>query len=242
MRYILGIDTANRFGSVALALDGSASSWGTLDPGEHSSGLSRASEDLLRERNLTLRDLTGIAVCQGPGSFTGLRIGLAWAKGVCFGLPAKLTLVSSHEANAYRHRFARGLIATVLQGERGQVQASLWSAGAQPGSLWGPERIAEEDLADALRKAAGPKNTAIWVAAPDLKPEIRELLEDAGLVLLDGRPGSPGGTEGGADSLPPTAAAVAELGDRNLLAGRIEDLADAAPSYGRAPNARKPSS
>ncbi len=80
------------------------------------------------------------------------------------------------------------------------------------------------------------------MAAPDLKPEIRELLEEEGLVLLDGRPGSPGGTEGGADSPPPTAAAVAELGDRNLLAGRIEDLADAAPSYGRAPNARKPSS
>src|SRR5206468_6954320 len=150
MRYILGIDTANRFGSVALALDGSASSWGTLDPGEHSSGLSRASEDLLRERNLTLRDLTGIAVSQGPGSFTGLRIGLAWAKGVCFGLPAKLTLVSSHEANAYRHRRAQGLIATVLPGERGQVQASLWSAGAA--CLWGPERVSEEDLAEVLRE------------------------------------------------------------------------------------------
>jgi tRNA threonylcarbamoyl adenosine modification protein YeaZ len=242
MRYILGIDTANRFGSVALAVDGSASGWATLDPGEHSSGLSRASEDLLRERDLTLRDLSGIAVSEGPGSFTGLRIGLAWAKGICFGLPAKLTLVSSHEANAYRHRFARGLIATVLQGERGQVQASLWSAGAKPGNLWGPERIPEEDLADALRKAAGPKNAAIWVAAPDLKPGIRGLLEEAGFVLLDGRPGSRGGTAGGAEPLPPTAAAVAELGDRNLLAGRIEDLADAAPSYGRAPNARKPSS
>ena len=242
MRYILGIDTANRFGSVALAVDGSASGWGTLDPAEHSSGLSRASAHLLRERDLTLRDLSGIAVSQGPGSFTGLRIGLAWAKGACFGLPAKLTLVSTHEANAYRHRSARGLIATVLQGERGQVQASLWSAGTQPGSLWGPERISEEDLADALRKAAGPKNAAISVAAPDLKPEIRELLEEAGFVLLDGRPGSRGGTGGGADATPPTAAAVAELGDRNLLAGRVEDLADAAPSYGRAPNARKPSS
>lgn len=241
MRYILGIDTANRFGSVALAVDGSASGWETLDPGEHSSGLSRASEDLLRERNLTLHDLSGIAVSQGPGSFTGLRIGLAWAKGACFGLPAKLTLVSAHEANAYRHRFARGIIATVLQGERGQVQASLWSAGGQPGILWGPERISEEDLARALREAAGPQNTVISVAAPNLKSEIRELLEEAGYVLLEGGPEPRGGT-GGADSLAPTAAAVAELGDRNLLAGRVEDLADASPSYGRAPNARKPSS
>jgi len=241
MRTILGVDTANRFGSVALAVDGTASAWGTLDPGEHSSGLSRVAESLLREQNLDFRDLSGVAVSQGPGSFTGLRIGLAWAKGICFGLPAKLTLVSAHEANAYRHRFARGIIATVLQGERGQVQASLWSAGVRPGSLWGPERIAEEDLADALREAAGPKSAEIAVAAPDLKPGIRELLTEAGYVLLDGGPEPPGGGSG-ANPLPPTAAAVAELGDRNLLAGQIEDLADAAPTYGRAPNARKPSS
>ena len=242
MRSILGIDTANRFGSVALAQDGSASRWEVLVPGEHSSGLSRAAESLLRERNLALADLSGISVSSGPGSFTGLRIGLAWAKGVCFGLKAKLTLVSAHEANAYRHRRARGLIATVLHGERGQVQASLWSGGAQVSCLWGPERIPEEDLADALREAAGPKHTALTIAAPDLKPEIRELLEEAGYVLLDGGLAPPGEPGSSADSFPPTAAAVAELGDRNLVSGRIEDLASAAPSYGRAPNARKPSS
>jgi tRNA threonylcarbamoyladenosine biosynthesis protein TsaB len=262
-RVILGIDTAGRFGSIALAEDGSASAWETLPPGEHSSRLSRAAERILGKRNRSWRDLTGIAVSSGPGSFTGLRIGLAWAKGVCFGSPAKLTLVSAHEANAYRHRDAGAWIAAVLQGERGEAQASLWRGGPEPALLWGPERVPEKDLAGTLREAAARFSAAelpsaarspaaaglpaaagtpaIAIAGPDLKPELIASLEEAGFVLLDPEPPRSRIQEG-PHPLPPTAAAVAELGDRNLLAGHEEDPALAAPAYGRAPNARRPSS
>lgn len=242
-RVVLGVDTAGRFGSIALAEDGSASAWETLAPGEHSSGLSRAAERLLEKRGLRWGDLAGIAVSSGPGSFTGLRIGLSWAKGVCFGSSAKLTLVSAHDANARRHRGAGAWIAAVLQGERGEVQTSLWRGGPEPARLWGPERVLERDLPSALREAAGrlAAAEAPAIAGPDLKPELRESLTRAGYFLLD--PGLPHAAASETpDPLPPTAAAVAELGDRNLLAGRSEDLALAAPSYGRAPNARKPSS
>ncbi|TMQ59586.1 MAG: tRNA (adenosine(37)-N6)-threonylcarbamoyltransferase complex dimerization subunit type 1 TsaB [Candidatus Eisenbacteria bacterium] len=194
-RLVLGIDTAQRFGSIALAGNGNAAAWESLAPGEHSSGLSRAAERILSGRGLELQDLAGIAVSGGPGSFTGLRIGLAWAKGVCLGLSLELTLVSEHEVNAYRHRQSPGLIATVL-------------------------------LVATLREAAGASK--VTVAAPELPSPLLESLRGAGFLTAS------------ADSLPPTAAAVAELGDRNLLAGRAEDLAAAAPSYGRAPNARKP--
>ena len=77
-----------------------------------------------------------------------------------------------------------------------------------------------------LREAAGASK--VTVAAPELPSPLLESLRGAGFLTAS------------ADSLPPTAAAVAELGDRNLLAGRVEDLAAAAPSYGRAPNARRP--
>ena len=258
-RIVLGIDTASRFGSIALAEDGAASAWETLAPGEHSSGLLGAAERILGKRGRRWSDLTGIAVSSGPGSFTGLRIGLSWAKGVCFGSAAKLTLVSAHDANAYRHRGARAWIATVLQGERGEVQASLWRGGPEPARLWGPERVPEKEVPSALREAAGrfaaaevpaavgggtaagAAKPAIAIAGPDLRSELRESLERAGYFLLD--PGlSRAAAPEALDPLPPAAAAVAELGDRNLLAGRSEDVALAAPSYGRAPNARKPSS
>ena len=225
MRRVLGIDTAQRQGSIALAEDGETSAWETLAPGEHSSGLSRAAERILAKRNARLSDLTGIAVSGGPGSFTGLRIGLAWAKGVCLGLSAKLTLVSEHEANAYRHRRSARMIATVLPGERGEAQAALWAGGTE--CVWGPERVLERDLVGTLREAAAA--AVVTVAAPGLDPELVASLERSGFLVAS------------ADSLPPTAAAVAELGDRNLLAGREDSLAEASPSYGRAPNARKPS-
>ncbi len=229
VRLVLGIDTAARFGSIALAEDGAVSAWETFPPGEHSSGISRAAERILGERNREWRDLEGVAVSSGPGSFTGLRIGLAWAKGVCFGSSAKLVLVSAHEVNAYRHRLRAGLIATVLQGERGEVQAALWSGGAGITPIWGPERVAEKDLATTLRAKARRGEESIAIAGPDLKPELLRSLEAAGYVPA------------GAEALPPAAAGVAELGDRYLREGREENLAQAAPAYGRAPNARKPS-
>lgn len=228
-RLVLGIDTAARFGSIALAEDGTATAWATLQPGEHSSGISLAAERILGERNRGWRDLHGVAVSSGPGSFTGLRIGLAWAKGVCFGSKAKLMLVSAHEANAHRHRLPAGLVATVLQGERGEVQVALFSSGVVLTRIWGPERVAEGELAETLRAKAPSGKPSIAIAGPDLKPELLRSLEQAG--YLPAR----------ADALPPVAAAVAELGDRYLREGREEDLAQAAPAYGRAPNARKPS-
>jgi tRNA threonylcarbamoyl adenosine modification protein YeaZ len=227
-RFVLGIDTAGRFGSIALAENGSALAWELLAPGEHSSGLSGAGERIMSGRDLGWSDFQGIAVSSGPGSFTGLRIGLAWAKGICLGSAAKLMLVSAHDANAYRHRYLGGWIATVLQGERGQAQAALWSGGEGLTRVWGPESVPESNLVESLRAAAA--GMSIAVAGPDLKENVLGALRGAGFRIL---------ADTGAA---PTAAAVAEIGDRMLLAGEEADLNRSAPAYGRSPNARKPAS
>jgi tRNA threonylcarbamoyl adenosine modification protein YeaZ len=225
-RFVLGIDTSSRMGSIALAVDGGARASLPLPPGGHSSGLSQAGESLLRARSIGWKDLAGIAVSEGPGSFTGLRIGLAWAKGICFGSPATLLLVSAHEALAHAHRGERGLFATVLQGERGEAQVALWSASGGPGlsRLRGPESVPEPDLIRSLRAMAVEA-----VAGPDLEHGRPDALRGAGFRILAG-------------AASPPAAAVAEIGDRMLLAGEAADLTGAAPAYGRAPNARKAAS
>ncbi len=238
MRSTLGIDTASRIGSIALAEDGAAAAWELLSPGLHSSGLSEAASRLVRARGMALGDLAGIAVSCGPGSFTGLRIGLAWAKGVCFAQPVRLSLISAHEANAHRHRRAVACIATVFPGERGEVQAAVWEGGSRAIRLWGPERLSEKGLAHALHAAAGGRGP-ILVAGVDLRPEILMMLEGEGFAIVADPTVRPPEAEG-ATSPSPTAAAVAELGDRELLEGRAADPAAAAPSYGRAPNARRP--
>jgi hypothetical protein len=94
--------------------------------------------------------------------------------------------------------------------------------------LWGPESLPELALAETLRSMA--RVPTIAVAGPDMKPSLEGNLSAAGFRVVK------------ADGTPPTAAAVAEIGDRKLLRGEEEeDLASAAPAYGRAPNARRPS-
>jgi len=241
-RYVLGIDTATRLGSIALAVDGKAVSSAPLPPGGHSSGLSGAAKSLLRERGIRWEDLAGVAVSEGPGSFTGLRIGLAWAKGVCLGSGVELALVSAHEANAHRHRREAVFIGTVLPGEPECLQGALWEGGERVTNQWGPESCdwlsTLVRLQTALTSAIVYKqvesslpNDMPWlvVACPDMKPDWLEMFRDAFRRIAP-------------DSGPPTATAVAELGDGMLVAGEKQDLATAAPAYGRAPNARKPTS
>jgi tRNA threonylcarbamoyladenosine biosynthesis protein TsaB len=226
MRAVLGIDTASRHGSVALAIDGVSVAHCLLDPGGHSSQLSTAAESLLASRDLGWRDLACVAVAEGPGSFTGLRVGLAWAKGLVLGLGVPLALVPSHQAHARAARARGASLVTVLPGERGFFQAAFWEGGADAALLWGPVSIPEKELADTLLgRAEGRPGTLPRVAAPELPSALAEALAARGLVLLEPEPLAP---------------QVAELGDRSLREGRLADPVSAAPSYGRAPNARKP--
>lgn len=237
MRSTLGIDTASPDGSVALARDGRAIAVERLLPREHSSGLSRAVERLLASRRLALGDLTGLAVSEGPGSFTGLRIGLAWAKGLALGLRLPLALVGSHEAGAHGGRDGSLWIATVLPSERGFVETALWR-GPGEAPVRGPERIEIGDAVSSLAEEAGRLSgsvdrgngrAALTLELRPATPALAEALaEDAADLGLTIRP--PG----------PLAAAVAEIGDRALAAGAHADLILAAPAYGREPNARKP--
>lgn len=228
MRSILGIDTASPRGSVALLVDGVLRAEAPLLPGGHSSGLSSTAEELSRVAGVPLASLSGIAVSRGPGSFTGLRIGLAWAKGLAMGASLPLALVSAHEAAAHAARDAAELRLTVTPGERRQVEVALWDAAAgaegagdRPRLLEPPASVPEEDLEPTARALAAGR---AFVALPS-NDAIAALLDDDGLPRRDPVP---------------LAASVAMLGDALLRSGQASDLALAAPAYGRAPNARKP--
>jgi tRNA threonylcarbamoyladenosine biosynthesis protein TsaB len=197
-----------------------------LEPGGHSRWLSAAAESLLAAHSLTWNDLGGVAVAEGPGSFTGLRVGLAWAKGLVTGLGTALALVPSHEAHARAARDRAASIVTVLPGERGHLQATSWEGGAVPALLWGPVSIPEKDVAQTvLDRVEGRPGTLPRVVAPDLPGALAEALAARGLTLI-----GPG----------PVAPAIAELGDRMIQEGRVADPVGATPAYGRAPNARRP--
>lgn len=224
MPYILGIDTAGLEGSVALMRNGQASAPEALPPGGHSSGLSAAVARLLEGAGIGLTEIDAFAVNEGPGSFTGLRIGLAWAKGAALGTKRPIVLVRAHEAMALAHAADQDRVVTAIPGARGIVEAALWERGSL---TWGPESLEEADLIPALLKRGPVGGLAIVSATPKLAQSLADEAAEEEVRMLTPRPLAP---------------AVAEIGARLLGEGRVADLAQASPAYGREPNARKPAS
>lgn len=96
MALILNIDTAGKVGIVSLARDGELlESRKNSNPMEHGAFLQPAIAELLQTTGISLQDIQAVAVSNGPGSYTGLRVGLASAKGLCFALQVPLITLST---------------------------------------------------------------------------------------------------------------------------------------------------
>lgn len=84
-QYILQIETATQVCSVALSGNGETVAAIDIDePNVHASRLTLLVEEILQKTGLTINDLSAVAVSMGPGSYTGLRIGVSTAKGLCY--------------------------------------------------------------------------------------------------------------------------------------------------------------
>ncbi len=124
---ILAIDTSNLTLGVALIKDGKMIA-------EHISHLKKnhsirampAIDELLKECGLEPNDLTQIAVAKGPGSYTGVRIGVTIAKTLAWSLNIPIKTVSSLEVLAANGRFFQGLICPLFDARRGQVYTGLY--------------------------------------------------------------------------------------------------------------------
>ncbi len=97
--YILCIETANAVTSVAISKDGQCLfSKEILEPNKAADRLHLLVEDLLKSAGLSFSDLNAVAISAGPGSYTGLRIAAAAAKGYCFSLDIPLISISTFVA------------------------------------------------------------------------------------------------------------------------------------------------
>ncbi|ULT27047.1 tRNA (adenosine(37)-N6)-threonylcarbamoyltransferase complex dimerization subunit type 1 TsaB [Sphingobacterium sp. E70] len=96
---ILQIDTSTSVCSVALSENGQTLTVLDLDePNAHAAKLTVLIEQVLAETERSMKELTAIAVSMGPGSYTGLRIGVSTAKGLCYGLDIPLIAINTLEA------------------------------------------------------------------------------------------------------------------------------------------------
>ncbi|WP_350343362.1 tRNA (adenosine(37)-N6)-threonylcarbamoyltransferase complex dimerization subunit type 1 TsaB [Proteinivorax tanatarense] len=93
----------------------------------HSQKLLPCIHSLLENLNITLKDIDLIGVAKGPGSFTGLRIGMATAKGLAFGLNIPIVGICSLKALAYSSNVFENLVVPIFNARRNQVYGAIYS-------------------------------------------------------------------------------------------------------------------
>ncbi len=130
MKYILNIETSTTNCSVALAKDGE-----TVCVNEdnslkysHAERLHVYIDEVLKKTNIQKSEIAAVAVSKGPGSYTGLRIGVSAAKGLCFALDIPLISVPTLEALAYKQQIKNGCIVAMLDARRMEVYASTFDS------------------------------------------------------------------------------------------------------------------
>ena len=125
----LAVDSSSKVATVALMKDDRLLGEITLnDKREHSVILVSIIKDLLKDNDLTISDVDGFVVSKGPGSFTGLRIGMATIKGLSFGTGKPYISISSLDALALSVSNFDGLICPIMDALRHSVYTSLYKA------------------------------------------------------------------------------------------------------------------
>jgi tRNA threonylcarbamoyladenosine biosynthesis protein TsaB len=133
LSYILNIETATKNCSVALAKEGKTIVCKEIaeEGYSHAERLHVFIEEIIAEAGITYKDLTAIAVSQGPGSYTGLRIGVSAAKGLCYALDIPLIAVDTLKTLASQLKVSDGLIIPMLDARRMEVYSAIFSANLE---------------------------------------------------------------------------------------------------------------
>jgi len=129
MATILCIETTTTNCSVALSIDGIVVSLKEENDKNysHAEKLHLFIEEVLVKSEITKDKLDAIAVSKGPGSYTGLRIGVSAAKGLCFALEIPLISIPTLEALAYQVKNTDGIIVPMLDARRLEVYSAVFS-------------------------------------------------------------------------------------------------------------------
>ena len=156
---ILALETSAKAVSAAVSEDGKILCSGYQDTGlTHSRTLMPIVEHILKNTGLTVADMDAIAVAAGPGSFTGIRIGVAAAKGLAFAADKPAVGVSTLAAMARNVAFCDGLVICAMDARRQQVYNALFEAKDGQLTRLTPDRAIDlEELAEELRSDPRPK-------------------------------------------------------------------------------------
>jgi tRNA threonylcarbamoyladenosine biosynthesis protein TsaB len=174
---IFCLDTSTRAGSMALWRNGVAASVVGEDPRSHAERLPTEAVNWLSERGVALDALDAIAVVAGPGSFTGLRVGVAASQGWAFALNKAVIAIPTLDAVASDAAVAAvgdALVVPMIDGQRSEIFYSVWRNGVEV------TRAAAQRPAEAIAAVASAFPGAAVVAIGDALGKYAALVDAAG--------------------------------------------------------------
>lgn len=222
MALILSIETGTDVCSVALANNGELMALRESDEGrDHAKKVALFVDELLRETGVQPDDLDAIAVGKGPGSYTGLRIGVSFAKGMCYALNIPLIAVGSLDAltEVAREDYDAGILdieddewavarlCPMVDARRMEVYAQVFDNEGKPISDVSAEVITEDSF-------SAWRNDGKLVIFGNGSSKCVETLSDALHVAVA-----------------PSARGIVRLAEEAFNAGRFEDIAYFEPFY-----------
>ena len=220
MSLILCIETGTDICSVGVARDGELVSLRESDEGrDHAKKVGVFVDELLRETGISPDELDAVAVGMGPGSYTGLRIGVSFAKGLCYGLGIPLVAVGSLDAMAAVaiedndagildvDNWENAVLCPMVDARRMEVYTRLFDAKGNALSDVTAEVVTEQTFADVRRERQ-------LVMFGNGAAKCREVLHDATYI-----------------NITPSARGLARLAEQRLSAGQTEDIAYFEPFY-----------
>jgi universal bacterial protein YeaZ len=150
MSYILNIETATKNCSISIAKQGETLLCKEIaEQGySHAEKLHVFIAEALQELQIDFSDLSAIAVSQGPGSYTGLRIGVSAAKGLCYALDIPLIAIDTLEVLAAQLSISEGLIVPMIDARRMEVYNAVFDKNHQKIRDTKAEIITEESFSD----------------------------------------------------------------------------------------------
>ena len=238
---ILGIDTATSLASVAVVENDDLIGEEIWHNRQRGNGTSLPTEgnraeiilpliDTVLEKNrISLNDLSALAVSIGPGSFTGLRIGLATAKGIAYSSELPVIGVSTLVASAARASDFRGVIGALLDARKHEVYMGLFQRGNGMFSRLASDGLYSiESAIELMRKSLRETGEALMMAIGDGAERYKEILisEFKGSIV-----------ETAGQEYQSVAAQVAALARSRIFAESVDDVNALVPVYLRRPDA-----
>jgi len=223
---VLGLDTATWRASVGLLIDGKVvAEESQVADGNHAVSLLPLIDAVLRCADCSVRGLDAVAVSSGPGSFTGLRIGLSVAKGLACATGLHLVAVPTLEALARTVADRHGVICALLDARKGELYAACFESSARGWRrLTADALVTPEALLDILPTPCTILGDAVDVYGPWLHQRL-----GSRITLLP------------FESYGPRGGVIASMGWERFQTGRSAPLHDLEPFYIRPSEAERKS-